>query len=94
MNTFFRVNPAVEVEDTRNDPEHSRKVQDLCADARRVVGFTPIEPRMLELQMNSYGAENLDQIMHMEVKSYLKCEMKMYPSEIQKLCFELNIDVI
>ena len=35
--------------------------------------------------MNSYGAENLDQAMHMEVKSYLKCEMKMYPSDIQKL---------
>ena len=85
LNTFFRGNSVAQLQDTRNNPEHARKVQDLCADARKVVGFTPIEPRMLELQMNSYGAENLDQAMHMEVKSYLKCEMKMYPSDIQKL---------
>ena len=67
------------------DPGHIKKVQDLCADARKVIGLTPIEPRMLELQIQSYGAKDLEQAMLMEVKSYLKCEMKMRPAEIEKL---------
>ena len=67
------------------DYDHVRKVQDLCANARKVVGFPPIEPRMLTLQIDSYGAKDKVEAMHMEVKSYLKCEMKMLPSEIEKL---------
>ena len=57
----------------------------MCASARRVVGFTPIEPRMLELQMQSYGAKDMEEAKIMEIKSYLKCEMKMKPSDIEKL---------
>jgi hypothetical protein len=59
--------------------------QEMCAAARRVVGFTPIEPRMLELQIQSYGAKDLEEAKRMEIESYLKCEMKMKPSDIQKL---------
>ena len=35
--------------------------------------------------MESCGAKDLDEAMLMEVKSYLKCEMKMLPSLIEKL---------
>ena len=59
--------------------------QELCASARKVVGFSPIEPRMLDLQVQSYGAKDREEAMLMEIKSYLKCEMKMKPSEIEKL---------
>ena len=59
--------------------------ENLCASARRVIGFSPIEPRMLEIQLNSYGARDREEAMLMEVKSYLKCEMKMMPSVIEKL---------
>ena len=59
--------------------------ENLCASARRVIGFSPIEPRMLEIQMNSYGARDREEAKLMEVKSYLKCEMKMMPSVIEKL---------
>ena len=61
--------------------------QKLCQLSRKIVGFTPIVPRMLEIQMQSYGAKDLEEAMKMEVKSYLKCEMKMLPSEIDKLSF-------
>ena len=57
---------------------------DMCSAARKVVGFAPIEPRMLQIQMRSYGAKNLEEAMVMEVKSYLKCEMKILPSAIDK----------
>ena len=57
----------------------------VCAAARKVVGLTPIEPRMLDIQMQSYGAKNVQEAMMMEVQSYLKCEMKMEPSVIGKL---------
>ena len=40
------------------DPDHIKKVHELCAGARKVVGFTPIEPRMLSIQMESYGAKD------------------------------------
>ena len=59
--------------------------QEMCAAARRVIGFTPIEPRMLELQIQSFGAKDLEEAKRMEIESYLKCEMKMKPSDIQKL---------
>ena len=67
------------------DPEHVRKVHELCAGARKIVGFAPIEPRMLTMQIESYGAKDQAEAMQMEIKSYLKCEMKMLPSEIEKL---------
>ena len=57
----------------------------MCADARRVIGLTPIDQRMLELQMQSFGARDKEEAMLMEVKSFLKCEMKVKPSEIEKL---------
>ena len=72
------------VEDKRESVEEE-EIQLMCADARRVIGLTPIEPRMLELQMQSYGAKDMEEAMMMEVKSYLKCEMKVRPSEIEKL---------
>ena len=62
-----------------------KRIGDICADARRVIGLTPIEPRMLELQKRCYGAKSEEEAMMMEVKSYLKCEMKVRPSEIEKL---------
>ena len=61
------------------------EIKQMCADARRVIGLTPISPRMLELQINSYGAKDKEEAMLMEVKSFLKCEMKVKPSEIEKL---------
>jgi hypothetical protein len=63
----------------------NRRIEEMCAAGRRVVGFSPIEPRMLDLQIQSYGARNLEEAMLMEIKSYLKCEMKVQPSEIEKL---------
>ena len=35
--------------------------------------------------MISYGAKNLEEAMLMEVKSYLKCEMKVKPWQIEQL---------
>ena len=57
----------------------------LCSSARKVIGFTPIEPRMLEMQMECYGAENIEEAKLMEIKSYLKCEMKMRSADNEKL---------
>ena len=48
-------------------------------------GLTPFEPRMLKMQMENYGAKDLEEAKMMEIKSYLKCEMKMLPSDIDKL---------
>ena len=59
--------------------------QEMCASARKIIGFAPIEPRMLDLQIQSYGAKNLEEAKEMEVRNYLKCEMKMKPSDISKL---------
>ena len=53
------------------------RLLDICRKARRIIGFKPIEPRMLEIQINSYGAKNVEEAMLMEIKSYLKCEMKV-----------------
>ena len=63
------------------------KIMDVCSKARRIVGFKPIEHRMLEIQMRSYGAKDLEEAMLMEVKSYLKCEMKVKPWQIERLNF-------
>ena len=68
-----------------SEDDYSVGRQEMCAAARRVVGFTPIEPRMLELQIQSFGAKDLEEAKILEVKSYLKCEMKMKPSDIEKL---------
>ena len=57
----------------------------MCEAGRRVIGFSPIESRMLDIQIQSYGAKNLEEAMLMEIKSYLKCEMKVRPSEIDTL---------
>ena len=76
--------PAVVQVDSLEDQEPS-DVQELCSAARKVVGLSPIEPRMLDLQMESYGAKNIEEAKLLEVKSYLKCEMKMLPSKIEKL---------
>ena len=65
--------------------ESDRKVKELCALGRRVVVFLPIEPRMLELQIQSFGAKDQEEAMLMEIKSYLKCEMKVKPSDINNL---------
>ena len=65
-----------------SDMPQARK---LCAAARRVIGLTPIEPMMLDIQMRSYGAKNKEEAMLMEVKNYLKCELKVRPSVIEQL---------
>ena len=70
---------------SKADHDHVRQVEELCASARKVIGLTPIEPRMLELQIQSFGAKDQEQAMQMEVESYLKCEMKMKPTDIQRL---------
>ena len=75
----------VEDRSNRDMDDYRRRVGELCGMARKVVGFKPIEPRMMEIQMRSYGAENWENAMLMEIKSYLKCEMKILPSEIEKL---------
>ena len=61
------------------------KVLEICSRARRIIGFTPIEPRMLDIQRESYGARDTEEAMMMEIKSYLKCEMKVKPSDIEKI---------
>ena len=61
------------------------RVRKICSNARRVIGLTPIEPRMLEIQMKSYGAKDIQQAMVMEVKNYLKCEMKVKQSVVEEL---------
>ena len=61
------------------------RLLEICSKARKIIGFKPIEPRMLEIQKNSYGARNLKEAMLMEIRSYLKCEMKMPHHEIEKL---------
>ena len=63
------------------------KRQKLCSKSRKVIGFSPIEPRMLDIQMNSYGAKDIQEAMLLEVKSYLKCELKILPSIIDSLDF-------
>ena len=63
----------------------SSATYDLCAAARKIVGFSPIEPRMLDMQMKSYGARDIEEAKLMEIKSYLKCEMKILPSIIEQL---------
>ena len=68
----------------RGDGEQT-KIRDICSKARKIVGFTPIEPRMLEIQKNSYGAKDNEEAMLMEIKSYWKCEMKVKPSDIEKM---------
>ena len=62
------------------------KILEICSKARKIVGFSPIEPRMLDIQMRAYGAQNVEEAMIMEVKSYLKCEMKVPQSEIERHC--------
>ena len=75
----------VVVNSSDRDGDHNRRVLDICEKARRIIGFTPIEPRMLEIQIESYGAKNMEEAMLMEVKSYWKCEMKVKPTEIEKI---------
>ena len=69
-----------EAEDVRD-----ARIKEICSKARRIVGFTPIEPRMLDIQMNSYGARDIEEAMLQEIKSYWKCEMKVKPSDIEKI---------
>jgi hypothetical protein len=47
----------------------NRRIEEMCAAGRRVVGFTPIEPRMLYLHIQSYGARNMEEAMLMEIQS-------------------------
>ena len=60
------------------DREHC--VRDICAAGRKVIGLTPIEPIMLELQKRT-----TEEAIVMDVRSYLKCEMKILPSVIEEL---------
>ena len=61
------------------------RILEICSRARRIIGLTPIEPRMLEIQRESYGARDINEAMLMEIRSYLKCEMKVKPSDIEKI---------
>ena len=49
--------------------KEDEEVNAICADARKVIGLTPIEPRMLELQIQSFGAKDKEEAMLMEVKA-------------------------
>ena len=49
----------------------------MCAAARRIVGFKPIESRMLDIQIHCYVADSMEEAKLQEIKSYLKCEMKL-----------------
>ena len=44
--------------------------QRLCESARRIVGFSPIDQRMLNIQMQSYGAKDTKEAMLMEVSLF------------------------
>ena len=76
-----------DVEGSNSEAEYDDKdrVIKMCALGRKIIGFTPIEPRMLQLQIQSFGARDIEEAKLMEVKSYLKCEMKVKPSDIEKL---------
>ena len=50
-----------------------------------MIGLSPIEPIMLDIQMRSYGAKTKEEAMLMEVKNFLKCELKVRPSVIEQL---------
>ena len=41
--------------------EDCNTIPGLCNSARKVIGFTPIEPRMLKMQMENYGAKDLEE---------------------------------
>ena len=60
-------------------------VKEMCATARRIIGLTPVEPFILELQMRSYGDKTMEGAMLLEAKNYLKFEMKVRPSVIEQL---------
>ena len=68
-----------------DETECGISVEKLCSSAKRVIGFSPIEARMLDMQMMNYGAKDMEEAKLMEIKSYLKCELKLPPSEINKL---------
>ena len=76
---------AMDVDNGDGGIDYNKRVKGICGKSRRILGFTPIEPRMLEIQMQSYGAKNIEEAMLMEVKSYWKCEMKVRPSDIEKI---------
>ena len=40
---------------------------------------------MLDMQIENYGAKDIEEAKLMEIKSYLKCELRLPPSEIEKL---------
>ena len=46
-------------------------ILEICSRARKIIGFTPIEPRMIELQKTAFGARDTEEAMLMEIKSYL-----------------------
>ena len=60
-------------------------ILEICSRARKIIGFTPIKPRMIKLQKTAFGARDTEEAMLMEIKSYLKCEMKVKPSDIDKV---------
>ena len=47
--------------------DHSKNVFDICDQARRTIGFIPIEPRILELQMQSIGPKTMEEVKLMEI---------------------------
>ena len=81
------INALEELNDNKEDVVKESEQEELCSSARKVLGFSPIEPRMLDLQIHSFGAKDTEEAKMMEVKNYLKCELRMRPSEIEKLTF-------
>ena len=43
--------------------DQTDRVKQICSNARKVIGLSPIEPRMLEIQMQSYGAKDIQEAM-------------------------------
>ena len=72
-----------ELDEKEND--YCRSVEEMCAAGRKVIGFSPTEPRMIDLQIKGYGARSQEEAMLMEIKSYLICEMKVKPSYVNQL---------
>ena len=51
--------------DSRSTEDFNSRIVELCESGRRVMGFSPIEPRMLEMQIRSFGAKNQEEAMLM-----------------------------
>ena len=57
LGSFYKYKATTKQNSDQGNLEHAEKVRELYAEARKVIGLTPIEPRMLELQIQCCGAK-------------------------------------